>query len=77
MPKIEKQVINIPSFATPVESINNPSTKVINSRMMQRVSKGIPFYPDSVYRPPPIPEKIPMPEIPGNIDINPEFNTDF
>ena len=45
--------------------------------MIQKISKDVPFYPDPVYRPPPTPVKIPMPEIPGNMDINPELNTDF
>ena len=44
---------------------------------MQKISKDIPFYPDPAYRLPPKPIKIPMPEIPGNMDINPELNTNF
>ena len=43
--------------------------------MMQKISKDIPFYPDPVHRPPPKQIKIPMPEFLGNMDINPEFNT--
>ena len=39
--------------------------------------KDIPFYPDPIYRPPSKPVKIPMWEVPGNIDINLELNTDF
>ena len=38
---------------------------------MQKISKDIPFYPDPTYRPPPKPVRIPMSEVPGNIDINP------
>ena len=44
---------------------------------MQKISKYIPFYPAPVYRPPPQTVKIPMPEIAGNMDINPELNTHF
>ena len=44
---------------------------------MQKISKDIPFYPDPIYRFPPKPVKIPMPDIPRNRDINPEVNIDF
>ena len=44
---------------------------------MQKISKVIPFYPDLVYRTPPKPVKIYMPEIPGNIDIDLKLNTGF
>ena len=44
---------------------------------MHKIRNGIPFYPEAVYRPPPKPVKIPMPEIPGNMNIKPEHNTDF
>ena len=44
---------------------------------MQKISKDNPLYPDPVYRPPLKPGKIPMPEIPGNMDIHPALNTDF
>ena len=71
------EVIKIPNFATSVQSISYPSTEVINRRTMQKIRKDIPFYLDSVYRPPPKPVKIPMPKIPGNMDINPELNTNF
>ena len=44
---------------------------------MHKKSKDISFYPDPVYRLPPKPIKIPMPEFPGNMDINPECSTNF
>ena len=34
MPKIQKEVINMPNFAIPVQSMSNPCTEVINRRMM-------------------------------------------
>ena len=43
---------------------------------MQQISKDIPFYPDPVYWSLPKPIKIPMSELPENIDINLELNTD-
>ena len=77
VPKIENEVINMPNVTTPVQSISNPSTEMINRRMMQKISKDIPFYPDPTYRPSPKPVRIPISQIPGNIDINLELNTDF
>ena len=67
----------MPNFATPVQSISNPSLEMINRRMMQIISKDIPFYPNPTYRPHLKPVRIPMSDVPGNIDINPELNTDF
>ena len=76
VPEIEKEVINMSNFATPVQSISNPGTEMINRRMMQKISKAS-FYPDPTYIPPPKPVRIPMSEVPENIDINPALNTDF
>ena len=46
--------------------------------MITDVSREIPFYPDTVYRPPPKPVKTPVPEFPGSIsDIDPELKMDF
>ena len=67
----------MPNFTTTVQSISNPSPEAINRRMMQKISKDIPFYHDPVYQPPPKPIKIPMPEYQGKIDINAELNTNF
>ena len=77
VPKIENKVVNVPNFAIPVQSISNPSMETINRRMMQKISKDIPFYPDPTYRPHPKPVRIPMLEVPGNIDINLELYTGF
>ena len=48
LPKIQKEVINIHNFATPVQSITNPNNEAINRRTMQKISKDIPFYPNPV-----------------------------
>ena len=46
--------------------------------IIQDVSKEIPIYPRTVYRPPPKPVKTCVPEILGSLsDIDPELNTDF
>ena len=60
LPKIPMAVINMPNFTNPMQSINNSSTEAINRRIMQQISKDIPFYPDPVYQPQPRPVKIPM-----------------
>ena len=75
--KIEKKVMNQPDFATPVQSISSHSTEVINRRMIQKINKDIPFYPDPNYRRPPQPVRNPMSESTENIDISLELNTDF
>ena len=72
--KIEKKVITHPDFTTPMQSVNSPSTEAINRRPM---IKGIPFYCDPTYRPPPKPIRIPTSESPENVDISPEINTNF
>ena len=74
---MQTRSINIPNFATPVQSINNLGGEVINIRMIQKISKDIPFFPDPVHRSPPKPVEIPMPEIPGSMDINSDLNTNF
>ena len=47
----------MPNFTTHVQLISSPSTEAINRRMMQKISKNIPFYPDPVYQPHPKPVK--------------------
>ena len=67
----------MPNFTTPVQSISNHSMEMINRSTMQKISKDIPFHPDPIYTSPPKPVRIPMSEVPENIDINLELNTDF
>ena len=57
----------MPNFLTPVQSMSNSSTEMINRRMMQKISKDIPFYPNPTYRPPPKPVRIPISEVSENI----------
>ena len=72
--KIEKKVITHTDFTTPVQSVNDSRVEAINGRPM---IKDIPFYPDTIYRPPPKLIRIPTSECPENIDISPEINIDF
>ena len=71
------EVINMPNCTTPVQLISTPSMETINRRAMQQISKDTPFYPDSVYQPPPKLVEVPMSKLPENMDNNPEPNTDF
>ena len=59
--KIEKKVITHPDFTTPVQSVNNPSTGVINRMPM---IKDIPIYPDPTHRSSPKPTRVPTSESP-------------
>ena len=81
MPKdsnAQNTMTKVPNFATPVQSRCDSSTKVIDRKIIQDTSKGIPSYPDPVYRPPPKPVKMPIPEVLRSIlDIDPELNMDF
>ena len=77
--KSENIAIPIQDYTTPsVKPKGDLSTRVIDRRIIQDVSKEIPIYPDPVYRPPPKSVKLSIPEIPGSLlDIDPELNTDF
>ena len=69
----------IPDYAIPsVKPKGDTSTKVVKREIIQDVSKEITIYPNLVYRPPPKPVKISIPDIPGSLlEIDPEMNTDF
>ena len=71
------EVINIPNFATPVQSISNPSTEAINKRAMQKIYRHSFLSRSSLLTPSPKAVKIPMPEFPGKMDIDPKLNTNF
>ena len=82
MPDTSKtQDIAIPILDYTIPSVKpkgDTSTKVIDRKIIQDVSKEIPIYPDPVYRPPPKPVRTSIPKIPGILlDIDPELNTDF
>ena len=72
--KIENKVITHPDFTTPVQSVNSPSVEAITRRSM---TKNIPFYADTTYRPPPKLLRILKSEGQENIDISPEINIYF
>ena len=77
LPKMHMEFINIPNLQPLCNQYVNPSDEAINRRMMQEISKDIPFNPHPVYWPPPNPVKISMQGFPGKMDINPELNANF
>ena len=51
---------------------------MVKRKTMQDISREIPTYPDSIYRPPPKLTEIPLQEIPRNLtDLEMDINTDF
>ena len=76
--KMPNTLTKAPNFTTPVQLKHDSSTKMIDRKIIQDTNKEIPFYPDPVYRSPPKPVRMPIPQIPGSIlDIDSELNTDF
>ena len=75
--KTQNKAIPIQDYAIPlVKAKGDTSTRAIDRKIIQDVSKKI--YPDPVYRPPPKPVRTSIPEIPGGLlDIDPELNTEF
>ena len=66
------------STIPPMQSKGDSGTNIIDRKMIQDIAREIPIYPDPVYRPPPKPEKLPIPKIPRSLsDIDPELNMDF
>ena len=64
IPEIHKSkniVTTMPSFATPVQMIDDSHSKVIDRQVIQNANREIPFFSDPIYRPPPKPVKIPIP----------------
>ena len=51
---------------------------MVKRKTTQDVSREIPIYPDPVYRSPPKPVKLPIPEVPRSLsDFDPEINMNF
>ena len=77
--KTQNIAILIQEHATPmVKPKDDTSTRVIDRKVIQDVSKETPIYPHPVYRLPSKPIKLSIPEIPGNLsDIDVELNTLF
>ena len=62
----------------PMHTKGNACTNMIDRKMIQDTGREISIYPDPVYRPPPKPEKMPMPDIPKSLlGIYQELNMDF
>ena len=69
----------LPDYKIPhVWSGDDLSSKMVNRKTIQDVSREIPIYPNPVYRPPPKLIKLPMSEVPGSLfDLDPEIDMDF
>ena len=53
-------------------------SRKVKRKTIQDISREIPMYPDPIYRPPPKPAEIPIPEVPRNLlDFDPEISMDF
>ena len=79
IPKTQDKITTIPNFAFPPLQLKiDSSTRMIDKKLIQDVVREISIYPDLVYRPPPIPVKTAVPEIPGSLsNIDPELGPDF
>ena len=77
--KVQDIAIPISNYPIPqVKLKSDTSTKMINRKTIQDVGREILIYPDPVYKAPPKPVKIPIPDIPGSLlDIDPELTTAF
>ena len=61
-----------------ISSGDDSGSIMVKRKAKQDASGEIPLYPDPVYRSPPKPVKLPIPNIPRCLlDIDPEINTDF
>ena len=68
----------IPDYAIPHIVPNDSGSRMVERKAQQDFSREIPIYPDPVYRPPPQPVKLPIPETSRSLtDIDPEINMEF
>ena len=77
--KIYDKILTVPDYTIPnTRSRLDSSSRMVNRKTIQDVSREIPIYPDPTYRLPPNPLKMPIPKIPRSLsDIDPEINMDF
>ena len=77
--RIHDKIVPIPDYPIPqTRSGDDSSSRMVKKKTMQGVSREIPIYPDSTYRPPPKPVELPIPEVPRSLsDFYPEIYMDF
>ena len=57
IPATQSIAKNRMDFPMHEQSIRNSSTEAITEGMIQNINRGIPFYRDPIYRPPPKPKE--------------------
>ena len=79
MSRIWVKVAPIPNHTNPhIKSKDDSSSRMVERKAIQNISREIPISPDPVYRPPPKLVKTPTLKISGSLSyIDPEFNTDI
>ena len=61
------KITPIPDYAIPqTGSSDDSNCRMVKRKTIQDVNREIPMYPDPIYRPPPKPTEIPIPEVPRN-----------
>ena len=61
-----------------ISSRDDSGSRTASRRTIQDINRELPSYPNSTYRPPPKPVKMPIPKIHKSLlDIDPEVNMDF
>ena len=62
------KITPIPDYAIPQTGSGYDSSSImVKRKTIQDISREIPMYPDPVYRPPPNPVELSIPEVPRNI----------
>ena len=76
---IHDKIIPISDYIIPqTRSGDNSSSRMVQRKTIQVISREIPRYPDLIYRAPPKPTGTPIQEVPRNVlDLDPEINIDF
>ena len=76
---IDDKIIPVPDYPIP-ETIfgDETSSRTVKRKTIQDISREIPTYPDTIYRPLPKPTEIPLQEIPRSLtDLDTGINMDF
>ena len=73
------KITPMPDYAIPqARSSDGLGSGMGKGKIIQDISRETPRYPDPLYKPPPKPTEIPIPEVPTNLsDFDPEINKDF
>ena len=77
--QIHYKFIPVPDYVIPkMRSGDDSHSRMVKRKTIQNIKREIPTYPDPIYRPPPKPTEISLPEIPRKLrDLDMDINTDF